>query len=412
MVTTDILRTIWESRGIGQLVNSYAQAISAANSYAAAENRVDFAASLQQREMAINSLQLATARYIASAVVGTAIMAIGAARATMAYSEWAKEIMNVRDLTGATARDSARAMALFKVAGVTDIQVMRDLLRISKATFNPQGQAALGMLGISPNVGKSGLALFNEIADALNKSTLPALQKTMLMEQIFGTRGVAALLPLLRLTKSQREETSKLADEYDASLPAMQRFQFQMANLGMTMFIKVISPMAKQLIPVIIKAVNVFGWMARAFGSLNQATGGLAAYAVVLTGIVTSFLLWATAIRKIWGLLYLMLTPLKANVTLMAMASALAGQWKNIAIAAAIGGVAWVGMNLMGGNKRESEMDSAAGDLKDAAENMNDASHVMMDAFKTYNKGGSIPSNLGEMDIISLQRSMALGAIG
>jgi hypothetical protein len=328
-------------------------------------------------------------------------------RAAEAYAAFGTEIMNIRDLTGSSAQESTRAASLFGLAGVTDVQEIREILRLEQSVFSQQGRAALGRIGVSANPNVTGLTLFNQVAEALQRYP-DGILKAQAMTDIFGQKSVQALLPLLRLTKEQRDRAFELADTFDTRmLPVIQQWQYMSANLGQTLEMRVIFPIAQRLLPVFIKLADVIVYLADRFAALDKVMGGALSYLLAFSGAAVG--VWALVTAGL-----ALVSVLKQMALWQAIVAALSGNWKNLAIAVGIGaaaGVAIWGADKLMGNGGSSSAAGPVDKFGKAVDQFDASVNRMQEGWQRLNRGG-IPSGLDEIGLDAISRQMMLPALG
>lgn len=412
MGITDVLATLFVTQGVSTYVNSFKQAeiaqerlTLAGKKYAdafVAQKGVEQAklGFLSANLSATKSLQTVTAQYGAIALGVFAGVVNALKEATQSYIAFGIEVANVRDLTGGSALASGRAVSLFRVAGVDDVHAIKDILHLSKTAFSQQGLGALSQIGVSVNQQGSGLTLFNQIADALERYP-NGLRKAAIEEEIFGAKGVAAILPLLRLTREQRDAAAALSTTNEEAVDKIVQFQFASGLLGETILQKLVYPIAQRLIPALIWVIDAVSAVAGALGEINQMTGGL-------LGVVAAFLAIGTAVSVLIGIFRTFIALQKVSVVLDALKAGLMGQWQNLAIGALAAGTAVIAVSAIGGGgSNESALDANT----QAVNNNTTALNYMADGFDRLNKGG-VPRGLSAFDVQALARSRALMAIG
>jgi len=418
-LVTDAIQTIFRVSGVQQVV-------SATNSVASAQARVATATvglnnALQNNNVAQAAKQQIALQNALSAqgkasivaasanVAGFIAISSAADDAIKSLLEYGNTVMNIRDLTGATAGQSVRAADLFKVAGVSDSQGIRDILRLGKDAFSSQGQGALAQLGITASGNQNGLQLFDQIADKL-RGMQDGLRKTEIEENLFGARGVAAMLPLLRLTKEQREQTYALADSFDSNmLPALQSLQTDLALAGQGIMQNFVYPLARSLLPMVVTVVQFVSKLANAFNWLNEATHGVSTVLLSFAGAVFG-------IYKVVQAVQMLVSAYKALIASEAIANALSGP---VGLATLAAGVAGAGVAMYGINKAidsasgttSTEIDSPANKMMRAADKFETNVNKMGDSIKGLG-GDALPSDLSGSDIATMARMGKLAAIG
>lgn len=418
MIQTDILQTVFAVKGLNVLLSAFAADGSAQQKLDALQTRINNnnyrGIVLKQMTAKLTAAQAAATQAAAEAelafsgvLAGVGVAALGSIisglqEAVQSYVEFGAQVMNLRDLTGASARESVEAAELFRIAGVRDQQAMRETIKIAKDLASAKGNVGLGMLGISPQAGENSIHLLGRITDALNRIP-PGLQRTEAAEEIFGSRGVQAILPLLRMTEAQRDAVKDLADSFNSDgLDAVQQFQFATSLLGETIMVKLVYPLAQALLPSIIMVTDALtrfiGWV----GNLNQQTHGLLAMAVAFGAI-------GLAVGTVIAVIPPLLAALRSVALVEAVMDALAGNWANLAIGAAIG--IGGGLIIGGLGSAQSENTSALNANTESNMRVAGAMNRFNDNWQQSNRGG-IPTGLQRGDIAELARQRALGIIG
>ena len=408
----DILTTLFTVSGQQAL-------ITATNQVAAAQLRLNttqtaaanafgtpgFAGAAQKARTALTAFNSAQVQAANSMVIAAArevgiITAIGYAASLSADKlvKFGSAVMNIRDLTGASARDSVRAENLFRVSGVGDSQQLRDIMRLGKSAFSEQGQSALSELGVG--ISNNGLTMLDNIIDRLH-GVQDGLRKTELEEQIFGARGVAAIQPLLRLTKEQRDATNALSDSFDTNmLPSIQNFQATLALTGQEILQKFVFPLAQAAMPVII---TLTGWLAdaaNAFNVMNNFMGGTLGAIVGIVGAIT-------ALGRVIQVFLLLEKAVELFNVQLGIMDALSGNWGALAAAAGIaigGGIIYhqlTGDSNDSVNKNVEALDANTAQLA-----------RLGDSFGSINGNGSRPNSLTQTDISTIWRQGRMSSIG
>lgn len=282
-LATDILAITFVTQGVESTVSAFHAVENAQRRLAQAEARqADLVANNKDTMGSANALinAQATATQVAEKAVfryaGVAVAAfqeiVSAAReATEQYEDYTNMVMNLRDITGSTSAEAGKEASLFRVAHITDVQAMRDILRMSRDTQTPQGQAALQKYGVDTN-GKDGIQVFNELLDKMGE-TRNSIEKTADMQKIYGVRGVHALLPLLRMRKEERDMALSLSSVTDESLEKSRRFQVQSALLQETLNQKLVFPLAAQLMDAIAPALPALSNFLAQMGRMAEKVG-------------------------------------------------------------------------------------------------------------------------------------------
>ncbi len=415
-LASDVFATIFEAKGHSAVVSAFNQVGIAQEALAIKEAKLaqlpidqlaarkEAALSVARAEQSVASAARTTAL---SAAAGVTAWAYGMMRLTDEYIRFGNAVMNVRDTTGASAKDSVRAETLARVAGVNDPQEMRELLRIGTSVFNGKGQSALARLGISASPNQNGLELFDKIADRL-EGMQDGLRKTQIMEDLFGQRGVAAMLPLLRLTKDQREEVKNLADTFNADgLGAIQAFQFQAGLTGQTVMQDFVYPLARSAMPIITEVFEFVRKLAHGFSVLNEAMGGSLGAAIVFFGVAKAISTAVTAVQALT-------TAYKGLAIAEAFAEGPAGLAK-LAAGVAVAGLATVAINKaidgVSGSPGSDGHAQAVDKFSNSVDKMEKVVNRLGDSFDSV-KGGGIPGGLSQLDIGAIYRNGDLRTIG
>lgn len=418
----DILSTLFTVGGHQAVITATNQVAAAQKNLAratinnayggAGTNPIAAAQALAQATKDARDVQVSQAQTFArtAAIQVAGFLAIGAAIDLTAEKlvRYGIQIMNIRALTGASASDSVRAENLFRISGVGDSQVMRDIIRMGKDAFSAQGQGALAQLGVSPG-GGNGLQLFNQIADQL-QNMQDGLRKTELEERLFGIRGVAAIQPLLRLTRQQRNEINALSDSFDTNmLPSIQSFQTEMGIAGQTILQDFIFPLSRSFMPIIITVSQVLGGLAKAFNTVNNALGGFLGFAVGVGAVALMFTFATAAVINMAKAMNILKGLQIAYNLALAVGDALGGNWvalaAGLAVAAGIGGYALYKGTSGGDNADPVSKNTSA--LKD-----NTAAMIRMGDSIGALSGRGVPGNLTPSDVSTIYRQGKIAAVG
>lgn len=422
-IQTDVLQTIFAVKGLSSLISAFNADAAAQQRMVGIQSRLDQQSALGAVSIALhnemlhetaNAAQAATNAQIAFLTVigGAAVKAIqgivtGLHDAVQAYVEYGDQVMAIRDLTGASARESAQAAELFRVAGVKDTQAIREYLKVAKDLTSGQGRMGLSQLGISPASGENTVHLFTRIIDQLGK--MPAgMQRTLAMEELFGARGAAALAPLLRMTQQQREAALGLGDAFDTTaLAGIQAFQNGVAYLGQAILVQLVYPLANALLPVLNLAISGFTKFSNLLKSIPSWVVGVAALAGAFAGI-------GGAIAGIMLVVPPLIAALRSIAVVEAIIDALAGQWQNLfagAVAGAAAGIGIYGIGQLTGGDASNENTSAVNANTSSNLRVAGAMDKFTDSWQEFNRGG-IPRGLQRGDVAELNRLARLSAIG
>lgn len=417
MVINDTLMTVFAASGAGLVLNYCSQMATAQEKLAKAQMKaaltnplthpgefVSAASAVKTAQMGLARSWVAGAGMVAGAV---GVYAMAMKQMIDEYAKFSREVMTIKSLTGASSKDSVKAVLMGQVAGMSDTTEIREILRSGSAMFSSGGQGALAKLGIAANPNQSGLAVLNQIMDRLQDMP-DSLRKTQIMEQIFGARGVAAMQPLLRLTKEQRGEIDNLSAAYDTGgLAAIQQYSAESALLGASFQQNIIFPIAQAIIPALTEMtqwisglIGFFGWLNKASGNFLAGFAGWAGAAMAIVGVVSAINMLVNAFKL-----------LIASETIAAL---MAGDFSAIGrLTLGIGAVAGVigGIDAMANSGQTKPEDTAANKMNKAADKMETTVNKMADAFDSL-KGKGVPGGLSTVDIQSFYRAGAIGAIG
>lgn len=416
MVISDNLLLVFSARGAGSVISAHAtladaqQRVAQAQQQIAATNPLNggqYMAAWGSYQSSLTGLSRALAAEATQSATSAALLFDVMDKTVRRYTEFGNEIMNVRSLTGASSRDSVAAVMMAKAAGMNDTTEIRELMRSGGAVFSGKGQAALARLGIPANSNQSGLAIINQVSDRLQQMP-DGLRKTQIMEDIFGQRGVAAMLPLLRLTKEQREEIQGLSQTFNTDgLSAIQQYQASTAILGQTFEQRVIFPLAEKLLPVF-NRLSI--WLTAFFNNWDQFAGPLGkdiilwgvamvGFGAAVAGVVRAINYLSTA-YKILAATEAFKGLIEGDVTMMAKVAGGAA----VAAAVVYGIDNLMSQNSGGSNSPQNQMNKAADKMLNAATRMGDAVDQL--------KGKGIPGGLSNPDINAIWQQGAAHAIG
>jgi len=414
---TDTLMTVFQVSGISALMGALRNTEAATDRLTLAQRRLNQAQLTGRGYVQAQYAVIAAQRAVATSHLQTAQTAFStfqqvitlAKEAANAYAEFGKEVMNIRDLTGSSAKESTRAAALFGLAGVSDVQEIREILRLEQSVMSEQGRAALGRLGVSANPNVSGLTLFNQVADALQRYP-DGILKAQAMTDIFGQKSVQALLPLLRLTREQRERAFELADAFnEGMLPAIQQFQYSMANLGQTFQMRVLFPIAEQLLPIVLKITDAIVYLMDKFAALDKIAGGLLSTLLGFALAAGAVATLTIAVVQLWKAF----RALAATQVLLTALGGPAGVARVAAAVAVAGGVYWGISKVMGDGSggAKSGGNGPVDKFGKAVDSFDAAVNRMEEGWQRLNRGG-VPSGLNSYSLDALSRELALPALG
>ena len=297
-----------------------------------------------------------TGLYLAARVFRVIAGAIG--EAYQEAQSFAKEILNIRDLSGGTMKESVQVAATFKAFGLTDQQGQREILNIAKNLGTQKGAGAVASLGIKVDPGGDGLKTFFKVMDALSH-TRAGFERTQAAVKIFGAKAVIALEPMLRGTQHQTEAIAALTAAFNASaLPAMEEFQVSVNLLGETILMRLVMPLITKLIPalewMVDRVSDLVGWL----GWLADTTFGislLSAAFTVLAGVLTLVALRYAALGA----------KILFAAAAQAVLDALSGNWIPLAVGATVAagvGIGFGASSVAAHNREEDLKDDATAD--------------------------------------------------
>jgi len=420
-IQTDILQTVFAVKGLNILVSAFEADAAAQQKVLTMEARVaaqaargNVSKSLARRlHLAHADAAEAAARAeqaLAGVMAGASLAALksivqATEDAISSYVAFGRQVQDLRDLTGASAQESARAAELFRVAGVKDSAAIRDALKLAKDLQSAQGQSGLAQLGISPQAGENAIHLFDRVLDRLRE--MPAgMERTAIAEELFGARGAAALAPLLRMTKEEADQARALGDAFNQeALVAIQAFEVSTNQLGQSIQANLVYPFAQALLPALTQVAIGLTWVIDLVGKMTHGTTGI----FLMAG---AFIAVGSAIGVLIAAIPALVTALKSVALVEAIIDALAGQWGNLAAGLAVGAIAGIGLYGLG-NFGSAQEDNTSALHANTESNLRAASAMnkFTDAFLQANRGG-IPKGLQRGDVAELARQNLLGFVG
>jgi hypothetical protein len=411
-IVGDVVMTVFAVQGVGNLVSAYARLGNAQQQAQKAER--EFAATaivsnqwhsrLEKHLIAQRTLLTAQAAAFSTSVLGLGATVFVGERAVNTLVMYGRELQNIIDLTGAAPKEASAMMSLFKVAGLSDITEIREIMKLNQAIFSSQGRSALTRLGVAPDPNQSGIQLFMQVADALDGME-DGLRKTQIMQDIFGTRGIAAILPLLRMTREQRAEVVKLSESFNTEgLSALQSYGFAVAFLGQTILVKLVFPIAKMLLPLFEKVVQGITFI------VDQA-GGFLAWVITVGALAFAFTKVILAVQAFIGIMKTLIELQKLSAYWQAILNFLSNPVYGAAVAAAaVAGTALL-FNNLGGGDTSGGAKAGADKFDKAVDKFSNAVERIESTFEDV-KGRGIPGGMGAVDIGSIERQFALHVIG
>ena len=402
----DNFKLVFEAENVNGVISAHLQIAKAQDMVTASATAASNSTANASKK--VSSASAATSAFVDSlrnVGIQTAFAIAGIVKLEDSYLKFARTVMDVRDLTGASVKEATQATLLARVSGMPDATALREILRSSAAAFKGEGQEALSQLGVAATPNESGLKLINDIANAL-QGIPDGLRKAEIEEKLFGARGVAAMQPLLRLTQRQREETMRLADDFNgAGLASAQQLTYSFNLLGQTMLQDVIFPIAQQMLPLFQGLTTMVLGMADGWHRLDTALGGVPSWIVgivALSGAIYSVVRTVMALTKAY----------EALIAVQAISAALQGPigWGRLAAGVAVAGAGLYGISKAFGDSG-SGSDSTADKFSRSVDRFGEHVGMMQDAVSQM-RGNGIPKALNSFDIGALSQSAALKTIG
>ena len=280
-----------------------------------------------------------------------------------AAEDMASEILNVRDVMGSTFGQASQMVGLFGVAGMSGTQMTRMAERVSIDQANPRAIGAMHALGVNPSA--NGIDTLNQTINALREIT-NSTKKANMAIQIFGLRGYASMLPILRMQQdiidTSKELQAKLNPEFANK---WEHFKELMELFGQALLIDIFIPLVSAVVPAFELLANGVMKVLNLFTEFNDFFGGFPAYILAFAGLATGIIVIATAIGKLIGVVKLL-------VGWTAIEQALLGNWGAIAAAAAVG----IGFGVY--NFQNSKQDDIADNTKQAADTLIDLKAIIV----------------------------------
>lgn len=166
-----------------------------------------------------------------------------------AAEDMSQEILNIRDVMGSTFGQASTMSSLFNIAGMSGIQGTRLAERVAKNSLNPQARGTMRSIGVNPT--DNGLDNLNKIIDKL-RGIQDGTIKSAKAIKIFGIRGYAEILPILRMSQDIYGEAQKLADAWKPEFAdKLEHFKEKVAILGQAFIIDFAVPILMKVLPVL-----------------------------------------------------------------------------------------------------------------------------------------------------------------
>ena len=331
-----------------------------------------------------------------------------------AYGRWGAAIADVRDLTGANASESVKAMNLLLAAGVSESKAP-SILNLSKDIYSSGGAGALGRLGIPADPNQTGLQLFDQIATKMSTMQNGFL-KAQIGAQLFGEEGYRSLLPLLRLTKQQRDAAMGIGTGFSGeSLNRIQEYQTRVRLLGASFSQNIVNPISDKLMVALTPIVAVLGKLVDLLGWLDQAFGGIPSWVGAMVALSVGVLLVVKTIQQLVAVYTALRAAAAAWMATQIAAEAILGgpaAWAKLATGVAVAGAVLYGTGkLMEGVNNPGASGDGQKQFVNSVNKFDNAVNRMSDSFDSI-KGGAIPNGLAETDIQAIGRRNALAMIG
>jgi hypothetical protein len=246
----------------------------------------------------------AAAKFAATAVpvaagIGLGTAALSAEIAVMdrvvgAYEGLAQQIVQVQRITGASAEDSSRLVAVLQDYNVSVQQASTALLRFdNNIQTHQKNLQALGVVTRDQNGNVlQGIPALLSLADAYSHATTQA-ERTDLIVQSFGTRIGAQLIPLLQQGKAGLQQlfadvpSGVILDQ--KQVDAAVQFKVSVTELGQS-FRGLEVEAGSVLVPTLTRVVDGFAVLGRAADDLGKHVGGVGPVITGLTSVVSPLL--------------------------------------------------------------------------------------------------------------------------
>ena len=211
---------------------------------------------------------------IGAAIAGVGIASYGAEKRLIEYGN---AVMDLRDISGESASEAAKAVAIFNAAGVSEVQEIRGLLKGVKDLFSNNGTRGFGLVpGLNLSSNDTPLQILDKYTTAIHNMN-GGLLKAESLTEAWGARNAKIILQLARMT----EEQKKLAIENsfgvtDQDLAKIQDMGVQFNILQQSFLSKVVYPIAELLMPALKTGIKLIEEMVDGFQGLAGLKDSLA----------------------------------------------------------------------------------------------------------------------------------------
>lgn len=419
MIQVDILQTVFSTSGIQNVVGALTSAQNATDRLANAEARLNkvqgtgnqYLIDRAQRGVNIAQRHLTESSFAAAAAEAQPFLKVfhqittEAEKAVEATAKFGTEVMNLKAIAGSSGTEAAGILNLFQGAGIGSGGA-HALAGLNQKVFSGEGQGALMQLGISPRQGESSIELFDQIAERL-KTMKDGWYKMRIEQQL----GVEGMQELLRMSDGTRQAILGFSDSMGGkALQTIQRFNEATGLLGVAIQGGIIQPIGVDLMKIITPVIEFIDQLIEKWHRLDDALGGSASWVVTIGGLAAGFAAAAGAAIAFGSAIKALRSIEEIQIVLESMMDALAGQWGNIAGAAAIGagaGIILYGANAMLSGGDDKKTDDSVDRFGNAVDNFGNIIGQMRDM---WGQGG-LPKNMSANDAAHLMRMQAQGAI-
>lgn len=410
----DTIVTVFESRGVIGVVGAFRRLEAAQERAAQAQlryNAVVTSGNANQQRSAWNALRSSqqvaeerTRELLQRSLQGMQTLITAIRSATDSYAEMAKAIQDVQMLTGSGLKQAAGFSLMAHGAGVQDTQEIKDILHLGSAVFDEKGRTALGRLGVAASPNMNGLDILEKTLAALDRYP-DGLRKAQIAQEIFGAKGVRAMLPLIRMTKETRDAYFELGQRIEGrTVRAMQLFEEKAGLAKQAFLVNIVGPIVERTLPAFMLLTNVITKVTDLFYKLDQITGGASTW--ILLGTIVGVTLV--------GAFVALTTAISASATAMAILDGLTGNLPalaaGLAAGAAVGAVGFGLSKWAAGEEKAKQQGDSADKFAGAVDKFQDGVSAYVDGLR-FNRGG-IPRGLGPQDVNVLADKLALGVIG
>lgn len=165
------------------------------------------------------------------------------------YSDYTLNLLNIKELTGASLQQAGAEQSLFKVAGVNDQQGIRLIMNSVRDLTTKQGLSTLGRIGVVPRSGENGVELLNDIISHL-KDIKDGTKRTALEIQAFRVGGAKFLQPLFRMSNEQSKRAIDAMPQISAAdVQSVVDMNIELNLMSETWQSKIITPFGQAMAP-------------------------------------------------------------------------------------------------------------------------------------------------------------------